>query len=659
MFSFLQKHLHAWAVSPTCPGYDPAARPLPENAERYPFAFESNPLPLLIVDRSSLIILDANRAALRHYGYSRQELLCLSLPDLNPSREGAGPPGPHESGLPEGLPAFPGATGTFQHRRKDGTKMEVELRTNPILFDSGEALLVAILDVTESRLETERLRQKGEQYRAIYEATGDALLIFDDRETLIEGNAEACAMHGYSYEELVGLPGWALVHPTDRPQFKEFLARLKAGERAYAQETHIREDGSPFSVEIKGTAFQLDGQTRILAVVRDITERKSLEAQLRHSQKLEAIGHLAQGIAHDFNNLLTAITGYSQLLLNRLDQSSTMRKDIEEIRKIGNQGVSLTKQLLAFGRKQALQPAILDFNAVVSNMSSMIGRLVGDHIALLTVLDPDLGPVKADEGQLEQILLNLAVNARDAMPQGGTLSIKTENLNVTDPGVPYPSNIRPGAYVLLTVSDTGCGMDPRTQARIFEPFFTTKEQGKGTGLGLSTVYGIVHQNGGSIFVDSAVGRGTTFKIYLHRADRKIKFGRPHPVPTIPTGDSSTILIVDDAEAVRSVARAILESKGYSVLEASHGSDALLVGNLREGPINLLLTDVVMKGMSGPQLTRALFPAYPDMKVLYMSGYTQESLIQQGLIDSRATILSKPFTPEILIRSVKETLASRP
>ncbi len=656
MFSFLQKRFHAWTVTPNYVSFDSNARQLREEGEQYRFAFESNPLPLLIVDRTTLAVLDANRAALHHYGYSHQEFLCMSLRDLMAPGRGSGSVN-SEGGWSDIYLEIPKAMGTLRHCRKNGALLDVELSTNPMIFNDREALIVAIQDVTETRRDMDLLREKEEEYRAIFEATGDALLVLDDSGSLIEGNAEACSMHGYSYEELLGLPAWALVHPSDRSQFQDFLGQLKAGDRVYAQETHIRKNGTPFSVEIKGTAFEMDGQSRILAVVRDITERKNLEAQLRHSQKLEAIGHLAQGIAHDFNNLLTAITGYSQLLLGRLEHNSSLRQDIEEIKKIGVQGVSLTKQLLAFSRKQALQPSILDFNAVVSNMSSMIGRLVGDHIALLTVLDPDLRPVKADQGQLEQVLLNLAVNARDAMPQGGTLSIKTENLDVTDPMVPYHFNIRPGNYVLLTVSDTGCGMDPQTQARIFEPFFTTKEQGKGTGLGLSTVYGIVQQSGGSIFVDSAIGHGTSFKVYLPRVDEKPRAGHHQVIRRAPSPDSATVLIVDDAQAVRSVARAILESKGYSVLEASHGSAALLVGNLHERPISLLLTDVVMRGMSGPQLTRALHPAYPDMKVLYMSGYPPESLLQQGLLTSEAATISKPFTPELLLQRVIDVLSS--
>ncbi|HEV8482638.1 MAG TPA: response regulator [Blastocatellia bacterium] len=418
-----------------------------------------------------------------------------------------------------------------------------------------------------------------------------------------------------------------------------------------------------YSLQIAGKEVWFEGSVSpmtkdsVLWIGRDITERKTLEEQLRQSQKMEAIGQLAGGIAHDFNNLLTAITGYSDLTLRRLQAEDPLRSNIEEIKKAGERAAGLTRQLLAFSRKQVLQPKVFDLNSVVSELEKMLQRLIGEDIELRTVLDIEPGRVKADPGQIEQVIMNLAVNARDAMPNGGKLTIEAKNIHLTEEYTHQHIAVDPGPYVMLAVSDTGTGMDEKTQARIFEPFFTSKEAGKGTGLGLSTVYGIVKQSEGDIRVYSEVGRGTTFKVYLPRVDESAQeYKRTTEVEENLHGTES-ILLAEDEDIVRRLARQVLEMFGYKVIEAANGGAALLICERQQEPIHLLITDVIMPEMSGPELTDRLIRLRPEMKVLYMSGYTDSAVIHQGVIDEGTNFIQKPFTPSALARKVREVLNS--
>ena len=388
----------------------------------------------------------------------------------------------------------------------------------------------------------------------------------------------------------------------------------------------------------------------------DTTEHKQLEEQLRQSQKMEAVGKLAGGVAHDFNNLLTIITGYSQLLLDRIGQDSPLRGNLMEIKKAGDRASSLTQQLLAFSRRQVLKPKVLDLNSVVAGLEGMLQRLVGEDIHLVTALDPELGPVKADPGQIEQAIMNLVVNARDAMPQGGRLSIETaNNVERTKADSRGESLKEPATYAMLAVSDTGCGMDAQTQARIFEPFFTTKEVGKGTGLGLSTVYGIVEQSGGHIDVASELGRGTTFKIYLPRVDDAVTERGGDKVSASQPRGTETVLIVEDEPGVRALARDTLQRRGYSVLEARHGIEALVIGDQHPGTIHLLMADVVMPQMNGREVAERLLRVRPKVKVLYVSGYTEDAIVHHGVLAPGTNFLQKPFTPDDLSEKVREVL----
>lgn len=397
------------------------------------------------------------------------------------------------------------------------------------------------------------------------------------------------------------------------------------------------------------------GQQLVGGIGIEITERKRLEAQLRQSQKMEAIGQLAGGVAHDFNNLLTIISGYGELLSSGLGSDHPQKGQVKEIQDAAGRAAGLTSQLLAFGRRQVLAPQVLDLNHIVNNMDKMLRRLIGEHIEMITIPGQELGRVRADPGQIEQVIMNLTINARDAMPTGGKLSIETENVILDDAYARGHISVTPGGYVMLAVSDNGCGMDAETQARIFEPFFTTKGLGKGTGLGLATVYGIVKQSGGHIWVYSEPGKGSTFKVYLPRSVGAVpSISKVQTISSARRG-TETVLVVEDEVIIRKLVRSILESNGYTVLEATSGVEALLICNAHEGPIHLVLTDVVMPQMSGPELALQWTARRTETRIIYMSGYTNNAIGNHGLLDRDLAFIEKPFTPRALEEKVREVL----
>jgi signal transduction histidine kinase/CheY-like chemotaxis protein len=425
----------------------------------------------------------------------------------------------------------------------------------------------------------------------------------------------------------------------------------------------IRANGEEFPIEASISQIQLEGQKLFTVTCRDVTElaraaetRKKLEAQLVQSQKMEAFGQLAGGIAHDFNNLLCVISGYSELLLSSVPVSDPKRESIKAIGEAGARAASLTRQLLAFSRKTVLEPKVLDLNDVVRESEKMLHRLIGEDILVTTLLDASIHPVKVDPGLLGQVLLNLAVNARDAMPQGGKLCIETGNVEL-DAAFPHATqDFRPGQYVLVSVSDTGCGMTPEVRSRVFEPFFTTKGVGTGTGLGLAVVHGIVNQSGGQIGVESEPGRGTTFKIYFAALAGPLS-AREGTEPSKNVRGTETILLVEDEESVRGLTSLVLQSFGYHVLVAKDGKDALRLVESHQRGIDMLLTDVVMPHVSGRELADALKPRFPRMKVLYMSGYTDDAVVRHGLVQEHANFLQKPATPLKLATKVRSVLDS--
>ncbi|WP_447975046.1 ATP-binding protein [Nitrospira sp. Kam-Ns4a] len=503
-----------------------------------------------------------------------------------------------------------------------------------------------------------RLKESQRRYQELVDSL-DGIVWEADAETFrftfVSPQAER--LLGYPPARFLADLTWRdVIHPDDYDQVISFCTKAVRERRNHELEYRmLTADGRVVWVRDLATVIVERGRpVKLCGVLLMINERKELEAQLLQAQKMEAVGKLAGGVAHDFNNLLTIINGYSHLLLSRLAVNDPLRPDVEEIKQAGDRAAALTQQLLAFSRRQVLIPSVLDLNAVVSGMSSMVQRLLGEDIDLSTALAPALGHVRADRSQLEQVIMNLAVNARDAMPQGGKLTIETANVDIDD-SFRHGQVVAPGRYVLLAVSDTGQGMDEETKARVFEPFFTTKGLGKGTGLGLSTVYGIVRQSGGYIFVYSEPGKGSTFKIYLPRVDEAVE---PEPAaladPGLPRGNE-TILLVEDEPGVRMLVRDTLELQGYTVLEARHGIEALVLSSRHPGPVHLLLTDVVMPQMSGREVAAQLLAARPDVKVLYMSGYAENSVVHHGILDPGTAFLQKPFTPDVLVRRVREVL----
>jgi two-component system, cell cycle sensor histidine kinase and response regulator CckA len=506
-----------------------------------------------------------------------------------------------------------------------------------------------------------QLVEREELFRLISENAADMIAVVDPSGRRLYNSPAYARILGYSNEELESTSFFEQVHPDDRQVAEQAAKEATAGSEGRTVQYRMRHKDGSWHVIESGASAILNAQKQVEKLVivnRDVSERRQLEEKFRQAQKMEAVGRLSGGVAHDFNNLLGVIIGYAEFLQESLDPENTLRSSVDEILKAGKRAASLTRQLLAFSRQQVLDPKVLDFNGVVSDMEKMLRRLIGEDIELSTVLSPDLGRLKADQGQLEQVVMNLVVNARDAMPQGGKLVIDTQNMVMDEAFIRrYPYPVQAGPYVCLTVTDSGIGMDAETKARAFEPFFTTKEKGKGTGLGLSTVYGVVKQSGGYIDIYSALGAGTTFKIYLPRVDEAIKVEAPAGTATSFTG-SETILLAEDETSLRTLTRNTLEMCGYKVLEAKDGVDALQVSDGYEGPIDLLLTDMVMPVMGGRALAQELTRRRPEIRLAYMSGYTGQAVGSQGPVDPGSVFLLKPFTRELLTRKIREALDRR-
>ena len=524
-------------------------------------------------------------------------------------------------------------------------------------FEMSHLLMTVEQAVRKQRL-AQALLDSDERYRFVTENIADAVFLLDLDGRIALGNHRAEMITGYAQAELVGRAFFSLLPEAGAREARARLSDVRVGVKVspFFEVELIQKDGARVLLEVHVTSVLKDGQpVARLGVARDITERRYLEDQLRQGQKMEGIGRLAAGVAHDFNNLLTAIGGRCYLVLNALTSENPIRREIEIIQDAAERAAKLTHQLLAFSRKQILDPCVLDLNATVTGIEPLLRRMIREDIEIATALDSAAGRVKADAGQIEQVLLNLAVNASDAMPNGGWLTLATGNVTLDEAYARTHAEVEPGPYVMLSVSDTGHGMTAEVQAHIFEPFFTTKEVGKGTGLGLATVYGIAKQSGGHITVHSEPGHGAVFKLYLPRVEEAPGAAEPARPTEITRRGSETVLLVEDDEPLRTLAREILSIQGYTVLDAISPSEALRLADVHPGPIHLLLTDVVMPQMNGRQVADHLLAARPGLKVLFMSGYTDAAIVEHGVLEPGTHFLQKPFTPDGLSRKVREAL----
>jgi two-component system cell cycle sensor histidine kinase/response regulator CckA len=628
---------------------------LRESEERYRDLVE-NSLELITTQDMDGQILSANRAAAKVLGYEGEnyagktnlrQILAPEVRDLLDEylarirRDGV-------------------ASGLMLVQTKTGEKRIWEYYNTVRTEGVGTPIVRSMArDITERKRAESALRESEERYRDLVENAHDIIFSHDLKGNYTSVNRAAEQITGYTREECLRLNITDTIAPEHVSKTREMMAKKLAGEKVTAYEVDLlAKDGKRIAVEVNTKLVLQDGvPVGVQGIARDVTERKHLEDQLRQSQKLEGIGQLAGGIAHDFNNLLTAINGYSSLALQRIEGNASVKTYLEEIKKAGDRAANLTRQLLAFGRKQILQPLPLSLNDIVTDMSKMLQRLIGEDIQLSAKLTTDLKRVKADPGQIEQVLVNLIVNARDAMPQGGKLTIETANTELDREYASTHVGVHPGAYVVLAVSDTGTGMDEHVRQQIFEPFFTTKEKGKGTGLGLSTVYGIVKQSGGNIWVYSEPNHGTTFKVYLPALASTPKSSEVKAVESPIPGGSETVLLVEDEEVVRGLARQILEEAGYRVLVAPQGEEAIRLCIEHAKEIHLLLTDVVMPGAGGKEVADRLASLRPGIKVLFMSGYTDEAIVHHGVLDPNVKFIQKPFSPAALARKVREVLDS--
>jgi len=658
---------------------------------------EAAPDAMIIVNSRGQIVL-VNAQTEKLFGYHRGELLHQPLEILIPPRFRNQHHESRDQFFSRARSRPMGSGRELPALRKDGTEFPADIALSPVDTEDGMVVLAAVRDITERKkneeiarqhtelqvrmakesaelaaakkeLETvaereraaEALRRSEARVRRLVESNIIGIATGDLDGKVIDANDAFLALLGFTKEDVAaGSMRWdALTPPEYREAHRLAVEQLlSTGVAPLWEKQFVRKDGSRVPVLIGvATLTGMSGETEAVSFVVDITERKKLEQQLRQAQKVEAIGQLAGGIAHDFNNLLGIIIGYSEIFEERLGLGDPLRPKAEQIKKAGRRAASLTRQLLAFSRQQALEPKVLDLNAVIADTLKMLRRLIDENVELVAVPEPALGRVSADQGQIEQIIMNLTVNARDAMPHGGKLTISTGNAEMDDAFVRRNPGAVPGSYVVLSVSDTGCGMDHETQAHIFEPFFTTKGEGKGTGLGLATVYGVVKQSGGYISVESEPGKGSTFRIYLPRIEEPVAATSCVDGGGEKAYGCETVLLVEDAHALRELARELLEAGGYTVLEAANGADAISLAEKHPGPIHLLLSDVVMPGMNGPELAGKIIGGRPDTKVLYMSGYTGDALPVRELLNSGAALLHKPFTGLSLATKVREVLAA--
>jgi two-component system, cell cycle sensor histidine kinase and response regulator CckA len=546
--------------------------------------------------------------------------------------------------------------GELQNRTKNDKLAWHWVTISPVRDPQGTVthFLATQEDMTEWKRSQEALAESEALYRKVIEASFDGIAVTEGG-VVLQANRGFAEMFSYAEDDVIGMAILDFVAGESQELVRQ---RVTAGTEGTYELVGKRKDGSKILLEATAKTHYIAGRPARLTALRDVTEKRLLEDQFRQAQKMEAVGRLAGGIAHDFNNLLTVITSCAELVLMDTARDDSRRENLEEIRKASQAAAGLTRQLLAFSRQQVIQPKLVTIEDVVATADKLLQRLIGEDVELVAVLNEDRATVKIDPGQLEQVIMNLVVNARDAMPDGGRLTLETSSVELDEAYARTHWPAVPGRFALLAVSDTGVGMTKETRARIFEPFFTTKEVGKGTGLGLATVYGIVKQSGGFIWVYSEPGQGTTFKIYLPRVD-EAPTARQEARTTTSLLGTETILLTEDAPALRAAAHQILERYGYTVLDAPSSGAALALAGSCPGPIHLLLTDVVMPGMSGRELAEQFTARRPGVRVLYMSGYTDDAVVRHGVLRPGVAYLQKPFTPDVLARKVREILDSAP
>jgi len=627
---------------------------LRKSEEKFSKAFHSSPAAVLIINLTDDCFIDVNEAFERISGYSRDEAIGRTASEL---------------GMWNDLHDRQEAIGRlraerrirnleYSFRSKDGSMGTGLLSAELMELDGRQCALVTAIDISDRK----QIEQRLKTLATAIEQAGEQIVITDNDGVIQYCNPAFEKITGYTREEAIGANPRILKSGKHSSDFYgQLWSTIKNGMVWTGHLSNKKKDGSLYEEEatispIRDASGKITG---FVAVKRDVTHHLELERQFQQAQKLESIGRLAGGVAHDFNNILTIISGYANLVLTALNRTDPLWSYAEEIRKASERAASLTKQLLAFSRKQVIEPKTMDVNTTIRDSEQMLQRLIGEDITLATRLDPFLGQVTADPEQLYQVIMNLIVNARDAMPDGGRLDIGTANVQVTDEDAGTQPDAKAGRYVMITVTDAGTGMDENTRQHIFEPFFTTKERDRGTGLGLSTVYGIMRQNGGWIDVSSELGVGSSFKLYFPRIDGSVAEDRLEASGSGGPHGGETILVVEDQDAVRRITKKILSVYGYHILEAADGDEAADIGQRHPGEIHLLLTDVVLAGMNGKELSERLRTLRPKLKVLFTSGYTSEIIARRGILESGVAYIAKPFTPDRLAAKVREVLHEGP